>query len=286
MASTNTISTHDYRQKYRLAKMDKKLRKLLIAESVFMVDRSGLKTIESPYGSQPTTTIQTIRGTYSSDVYTTTEDQLSVDEEFICSNHVHDYNMTLTKFDAFAARTDELIYSVAAAIDKFVINEILSQANGSYSTPAGGFTTPANVQVILSNLSSKVMGYADFYNGLFLIIENTDVPGFMQSAAASGFTFSDKALNNGWMTSYMGIDIYVARTGLFVTASQGGNSFTNAGHRLFGVKNVATYAAPQGIKIEEKAIAGNTGKEIVVYGYIGAKAWVTKYDLLIDILIV
>ncbi len=286
----NTIATHHYRQVYRLAKLDALLRKALVAEAVFMVDRSGLKTIESPYGSQPTSTVQTLKGTYSIDTWTSTEDQLSVDEEIVTANHVHDYNETLTNWNTFVSRVDELNNSFKTAVDKFALNDVLDQANGSYSTPAGGFTTAANFNVILSNLLSKVAGYQGNQENTFLVVENTDLPGIIQAMGAQGFTMADTALRNGLIDSYMGVDIYVVRSGVFsdesTSSASGGNTWTNAGHRLFGVKKVATYAAPQGMKMEEKFVTGKTGKEVVVYGYIGVKAWVSKYDLLIDITIV
>lgn len=283
----NTISTKTYRDKYRQASLDKLLRTALIAEKVCLVDRSELKTLQNPYGSQPSTTVQAIAGTYTPAAYTTTDDTLTVANEVMVSEHIFDFEETLTMFDMFANRTDEMNFAVAKAIDKFVLNVILEGANGSYTTPVGGFTTAANINVIMSNLISKVAGYSEMYNGLFLVIENTDVPGFIQAQATNGFSFADAALNNGFLTSYMGVDIYVARSGLFEddtqTSDSGTETWTNSGHRLFGVKNVATYAAPRGIKFEEKGVSGKTGKEVVVYGYIGAKAWVTKYDLLIDI---
>jgi hypothetical protein len=175
--------------------------------------------------------------------------------------------------------------SVATAIDKWVLNCLCEDANGAYTTPAGGFTTAANIPVIMSNLLSKVAGYADAYKGLFLIIENTDVPGFVQSGASSGFSFADSVLKNGFMDSYMGVDIYVVRSGTFVDATQGTKTWTNSGHRVFGVKKVATYAAPRGLQVEEKGVSGKTGKEVVIYGYVGFKAWATKQDLLVDITI-
>jgi hypothetical protein len=52
---------------------------------------------------------------------------------------------------------------------------------------------------------------------------------------------------------------------------------------MFGVKNVATYAAPRGVRVEEKMVTGKTGKEVVVYGYIGAKVWTPKASLIVDI---
>lgn len=187
-------------------------------------------------------------------------------------------------FDLFADRADEQAFSVAAKIDAFVINEITAQATTStYTTPVGGFTTASNVNQIMSNLFSKVAGYADIYKGLFLIIENTDIPGLMTAMATNGFNFADSALNNGWMNDYMGISIYVTRTGLFQSATVGTKTWTNSGHRLFGVKNVATYAAPQGVKFEEKSVSGKTGMELVTYGYIGAKLWATKIALIVNI---
>lgn len=279
----NTISTKTYRDKYRLANLDILLRNALIAEKICEVDRSGVKTIQNPYGSQPTTVVQAIAGTYSVAAYTTTDDTLTVADEFIVAEQVFDFETTLTVFDLFANRTDEQAYSVATAIDSFVLNSMALGATGAYTTPTGGFTTPANINAICGNLLSKVAGYADVYKGLFLVVENTDIVGFVQAQATNGFSFADAALNNGFMTGYMGIDIYVARTGTFVTATVGTKSFTNSGCRLFGVKNVATYAAPQGVKFDEKGVSGKTGKEVVTYGYIGAKVWATKAALLVKI---
>jgi hypothetical protein len=62
-------------------------------------------------------------------------------------------------------------------------------------------------------------------------------------------------------------------------------TFTNADHRVFGVKKVATYAAPRGITFEEKQVSGKTGVELVTYGYVGFKLWTVKKDLIVDITI-
>lgn len=283
----NTISTKTYRDKYRLSTIDQLLRKALVAEKICMVDRTGLKTIQTPYGSQPATTVQAIAGTYSTAAFTTTDDTLTITDEFIVAEHIYDFETSLSNFDLFASRVDEMSFSVAAAIDKYVLNVILEEGSGTYTTPAGGFTTASNIPTIMSNLISKVAGFADLYKGMYLVIENTDVPGFIQSGAASGFNFADSVLKNGFMANYMGVEIYVVRTATFeddaTTTDSGSKTWTNSGHRLFGVKNTCTYAAPQGIKIEEKGVAGKTGKEVVVFGYIGAKVWYPKADLTVDI---
>lgn len=280
---TNTISTKTYRDKYRLAKLDQLLRNGLVAERICMVDRSEAKTIQSPYGSQPTTAISLLTGTYAIDDFTTTNSELSVADEFKAAEHVYDFNNTLANFDLFDNRLDEQMYSVMAAIDKYVVNALALGGTGSYTTPVGGFTTAANLNVIIANLLSKVAGYDAQYKGTYLVLENTDLVGVIQAQMANGFNYSDQALNNGFLTNIGGVDIFVVRSSTFVTETQGSLSFTNSGCRLFGVKNTATYAAPRGVQFEEKAVSGKTGKEVVTYGYCGVKVWGAKAGLTVKI---
>lgn len=176
-----------------------------------------------------------------------------------------------------------MMYAVAFGIDKFVLNNLTTAATGTYTTPAGGFTTSGNVTTILANLQSKVLGYQDVQNGTFLVIENTDVVGFAIAGVATGFSWADSYLRNGFMNSWMGTDIYVVRTGTFVTATLGSTSVTNSGCRVFGVKKVSTYASPRGMQYDEKGVTGKTGKEIVVFGLVGFKLWVQKASLIVKI---
>jgi len=139
----------------------------------------------------------------------------------------------------------------------------------------------------MANLLSKVAGYSEAFNGLYLVIEQTDIVGFVISGATTGFSFADAVLNNGLMGRYMGVDIYVVLTGTFVdattTSASGTKTWTNSGHRVFGVKNVTTFAYPSGVKFEEKQVSQKTGMEIVTYGYLGFKAWTPKLALTVDI---
>lgn len=279
----NTISSRTYRDKYLKTTLDQALRNALVTEKICSVDRSDNFRIQNPYGSTPTVTVQAIAGTYSVSDFTTTDDTLTVTDEFIVAEHIMDFQRILTSFDLFAARMDILMFNVASKIDRFVLNNLCEDGTGTYTTPAGGFATAANVNTIMSNLLSKVAGYADTYNGLFLIVENTDLPGIVAAQATNGFSFADTVLNNGWVTNYMGVDIYVVRSGTFADETLGTKTYTNSGHRVFGVKNVATYLSPRDVRYEEKAVSGKTGMEVVVYGYIGFKLWSQKTDLIIDI---
>ena len=280
----NTLSTHTLRQVYLKSTLEVALRNALVSEKIFMVNRTDLKTIENPYITQQTAAIQAVAGTYSVSAMTTTDDTLTVADEVVFGTHVFDFETLTSNFELISSFFDDLTYSVAFKVDQFVINKVTDQATGAYTTPAGGFTTAANVAVICSNLLSKVAGYqSGLATGLFLVIENTDVVGFAQAQVASGFSYADAALNNGFLSSYMGIDIHVVRTGTFVTDTLGTLSATNSGHRLFGVKKQATYATPRGFRYEEKGVTGKTGKEIVVNMIVGANLWVQKRGILVDI---
>lgn len=280
----NTISSRTYRDKYRLANLDNLLRTALVAEKICMVDRSDNKRIQSPYGSTPTGTVQAIAGTYSVSAFTTTDDTLTVTDEVLVPEHIFDFEDVMSNFDLFSSRFEQQAFEFARNVDRFVLNNLTEDATGSYTTPTGGFTTASNINEIMANLISKVSGYSESYaNGLFLVIENTDLVGFAQAGATNGFSMADSVLKNGFMNNWMGVDIYVVRSGTFASETLGTTTYTNASHRLFGVKNMATYASPRGVRFEEKAVSGKTGMELVTFGYIGFKLWAPKTDLIVDI---
>lgn len=276
------MSTYGNRDKYFQSQYAIVLRNNLIAEKICTVDNSDLKRLQNPYGSQPTATIQAVAGTYSVTAWTVTDDALTVTDEVIYAEHVFAFEEFFAVFDIAASRIDNMMYAVAFGIDKFVLNNLCEDATGAYTTPAGGFTVGGNINTIMGNLLSKVAGYQNTY-GTFLVIENTDLPGFAIAGATNGFSVADATLKNGFMNNWMGTDIYIIRTGTFVDATLGTTTVTNAGHRVFGANKVATYASPRGMQYEEKSVTGKTGKEIVVFGLIGFKLWAQNATLVVDI---
>lgn len=276
------MSTYGNRDKYFQSQYEIVLRNNLVSEKICMVDNSDSKRIQNPYGSQPTATIQAVAGTYSVSAWTVTDDALTVTDEVIYAEHVFAHEDFFAVFDIAASRIDNMMYSVSYGIDKFVLNNLCEDATGSYTTPTGGFTTASNINTIMGNLLSKVAGYENTY-GTFLVIENTDLVGFAIAGATNGFSVADATLKNGFMNNWMGTDIYVVRTGTFVSDTLGSTTVTNSGHRVFGVNKVATYASPRGMQYEEKSVTGKTGKEIVVFGLVGFKLWAQKAGLVVDI---
>jgi len=283
----NTQSTYSTRDAYFQSQFAIVLRNALVAEKICKVDNSDVKRIQNPYGGQPTATIQAVAGTYSVSAWTITDDALTVTDEVIYAEHVFAHEEFFSVFDVATSRLDNMMYAVAYGVDKFVLNNLCEDATGSYTTPAGGFTTAANINTILANLQSKVAGYqsVDAVSGTFLVIENTDLVGFAIAGATNGFSVADSVINNGFMNSWMGTDIYVVRTGTFVDATIGTTTVTNSGHRVFGIKNTSVYASPRGMQYEEKSVTGKTGKETVVYCLVGFKLWAQNTGLVVDITI-
>lgn len=283
----NTLSTKTLRDKYRSAQIEQALRNQLVAEKVCMVDRSDAKTIQSPYISAVSSVVQALAGTYTPAAITTTDDTLTVADEVITATHIFDFESTLANFDLFFTANKAQVNSLVTAIDKFVINNLCEDGTGAYTTPAGGFTTSSNVITIISNIISKCAGYADAMGGLYVIVENTDLTGIIPAIASSGFRYADDALMNGVYGQILGVDIYVVRSGTFVDETtstvSGTKTWTNAGHRVGGVKGVSTYASPRGLKFEEKGVTGKTGMEVATIGYIGFKQWTPTATLTIDI---
>ncbi len=265
------------------ATLNKVLENALVCEKICSVDRSDSMYLANPYGNQPSATVAAIAGTYSVTAFTTTDDTISVTDQVTYAEHLYEFEKTLSRPDLYASRIESMSYAIAYKIDYFVLNKITDIATGTLDTPTGGFTTAANVPVIVSQLISKVMGYAETYKGLFLVIQNSDVAGFIQSGAATAFSWADAVMNNGFMNSYMGVDIYVVRDDTFATATIGTLTAVNSGHRLFGVKGVGQYLAPRGVQMEEKYVTLKTGKEIALFGNVGAGIFVPKRSLLVDI---
>lgn len=289
MATTNSLSSKTSRDKYRAAQIMQALRNAVVAEKVCLVDRSDLKTISSPYITAMTTTVQAVVGTYTPANITTTDDTLTVADEFIVSGQIKGFEKITSNFDLFFAANQAMTNSVVTAIDKWVLNELCENGTGTYTTPAGGFTTASNVVTIISNIIAKTAGYADAMNGLYVVVENTDITGIVQSQVSTGFRYADESATNGLLGSMLGVDIYVVRSGTFVdattTSASGTKTWTNSGHRVGGVKKVSTYAFPRGLQFEEKGVTGVTGMEVVAYGLVGFKQWTPTADLTIDITI-
>ena len=118
MATTNSLSTKTLRDKYRAAQIMQALKNQVVAEKVCMVDRSDLKTISSPYVTALSTVVQAVAGTYTPANMTTTDDTLTVADEFIVSVQIKGFEKITANFDLFYTANTAMTNSVVTAIDK------------------------------------------------------------------------------------------------------------------------------------------------------------------------
>lgn len=274
-----------YRKKWMPNLFQELLQNAVVARKIMDVDTSNVKYIENPYGDAGVVTQQGTLGTYTVDTFTVTADTLTVSEEFVWSEQVYDFEQLASVADVKGSRMKEAMAKMATAVDKYALNALAAGGTGTYSTPAGGFTRD-NVPQILADLSGKVAGYSEDFNGKYLVVENTDIGGLILAGMTNGFNFADTFLRNGYVgtLAFGGFDVYVVRSGTFITGTLGTLSPTNAGKRLAGIKNLATLAMPNDrMNWMEKEVSGKTGFELAMATYAGVKVWTQKAALTIVI---
>lgn len=269
--SANTISSRTYRDELRSNVLQETLYTATVIEAIADIDRSGLKKIENPYASVPTIVIQTTAGTYTPAAYTTTDDSLNVTQELIVAEQIYDFESSLTDVNMFMERQKRMSRNIAVALDKQAISDVLATSSISTLAVTAGFAS-YGVLKALGGLQGLVAGYANGLNDVFMVIESTDIQPFIQAQVSNGFNMADMALKNGFMGNYLGVDIYVVRSGVSPSA-----------HRLAGIKKRFTVALPTQWKWEEKGVSGKTGKEVVLYGYYGSKVWNNNLPLIVDV---
>ena len=236
---TSTLS-ETWRVNYASTMLELSLKTALVAEKICRVERGNGKYFGNPYLTTLSASAASIDGTYSLSTTTTTDNTLTITDQATVGTHLLEFEETLSRIDLFASVIKDMGDNVALTMDKFILNYLCNNAGQTYTTASGGFTTPGNLPKIIGDLVGKVSGYADVSKGCFLVVENTDVTGFIQAGMSSGFNFADATLNNGFSGVFGGVEVYVVRTGTFATATIGSLSATNSGKRLFGVKGVHT----------------------------------------------
>lgn len=280
----NFTEATGYRKQWMPSLWQEYLYKAAIIKPLVDYRTDNVKYIENPYGSAGTITQNSsIVGTYSVGTYTVTPDTLTVTEEFVWSEHCYSFEKIASVADVRGARMKDAMGQMAYAVDKWALNELCDKGTGTYTTPAGGFSQ-TNTLTIAANLASKCVGFAASYSSKYIVIEPSDVPGVLLAMFGNGFATADRALNNGFLNHWADFDWYVCGASTFVTATLGTTAYTNSGHRVAGVKGLATLLMPAGEMIwMEKEVTGKTGMELAMAAYGGLKVWAQKAPLTIDI---
>lgn len=270
---------------YVKSTLDLGLRSMTVSDKIFPADRSGVRYKANPYLSAATATVAAQAGTYSVSTATTTDEACTVTDQVTYAVHDFEFEETQSRVNLGQSYYLDMAAAVAVKVDQFVLNKILDGATvTTYSAPTGGFTAQANINTIFANINAKLDGYSDTWRGKFVVLENTDMVGLYQAGATNGFNFADSVLRNGEVGNWMGVKIFVVRSGVFTTATIGTLTATNLNHRLAGVMNVPGYnLQPGGVQYQELKVTGKTGMELACWVNVGAQVWTQKAALLIDI---
>lgn len=282
------LSNNASRRTYAMARFNASLEKDIISPYIFKMDTTNSRTIENPFIASTTTVGGSITNTYTAGTPSTTDDTLTVSKQFHNVQNVADFSQKVGQFDVMAGVIDEITARLAESVDQWALNRALADVHASaasFATASGGITK-TNALDILATVQGRVSGFKNLPGkNAYIVIENTELPAFLQNSAASGFAFGDKVLFNGIVKNAMGVDIFVARTGTFVSATVAGDAFTNVSRRLFGVKNMITMAKPSASRegavstYFEKEIDSFIGTQVGVVCYTGVKAWVPMLSL-------
>lgn len=245
------------------------LRSMLVAGKISEF-KEGVKYIENPYASDATvTTNSPMAGTYSVSDITITDDELLVNTEEIYPIHIMDYEKVFGDFDLGLDQLRRASYQLAKKVDTALLTELATNA-GNTVTVAGGFASGTVISK-MAEVSGVLAGY-DSVEGLYLVIDNTQVQAFVEAGAGNGFSFSDSTLNNGLFAKLFGFEIYVVRAGVLP-----------ANTAIAGVKKASTTGTGGSIKIEEKGVTGKTGMEIAYIMYHTSKLWNNNEDLVVKL---
>lgn len=264
--------------------LDLGLRSMTVSEKLFPPDRSGVRYKANPYLTAATAAIAAQAGTYSVSAATTTDEACTVTDQVTYAVHDFEFEETQSRINLGQSYYLDMAAAVAVKVDQFVLNKILDGAGESYSAPTGGFTTPANINTIFANINAKLDAYSDTWRGKFIVLENTDMVGLYVAGATNGFNFADSVLRNGEIGEWMGIKIYVVRSGVFTTATIGTLTATNLNKRLAGVSGISAYQLqPGGMHYDEKKVTAKTGMELATWVNVGAQVWTQKANLLISV---
>ena len=254
------------------------LRNTLVSYAISDVYTGPDKIIHNRFGNDPSLqTNNPISGTFTPGTVDVNEDQLTVDNEAIASVHIFDFEETLTDFNLMADYARRCSFIVRDAVDTAVFAEIATAATGASQTAtynqAGGTT---QVLPLFTTIVSEFAGYEEAsMNGMYLVIDNTHIPNILQAMGVNGFSMADMALKNGFLTEYMGVDIYVTRAGQLPGLTM-----------IAGIKGSTTVALPTGSiggKFQAVQVSGKTGYETATIQYYGVKTWTKNLPKVLNI---
>lgn len=262
------LSTFSWTHEQKASTMQAYLESITVAKAISDF-KSGVKYIHNPFPTPGSiTTNSPMAGTYTAGAFVSTDDDLVVNREAIYSTHIFDFEATFADYD-LAMETFKLAAAKLAEDMDTELFTILDAGAANTVTVAGGFAAGTVISSLAEALG-HISGFAQMTNGTYVVIDNTQVAAFVEAGAGNGFSYADAVLRNGMMGQLLGFDIYVVRSGQLP-----------ANVALAGIKKASTTGIGGSIKVEEKGVAGKTGKEMTAINYSRSALWNNNQELVV-----
>ncbi len=268
----NTIAANAYTET-RNGHLQAKIRTNTIASDICNIHTNKYQEyIRTPYRSDAVASSGTGR-VCEVDVqdFTVTDDYVKLEDYISYSERVCPSNEAYTAVDLTKASMDEINKGMIEEIDKKVFTDALA-TTGIVSVTATQITSAAEAKTACEQIVGALAGYGGKLSDRFIVMDNDMFIHFLDAGAAPATDFGDRVLETGDLYTYLGLYIYVVRSGQIA-----------AGEILAGVKkSIDLYLDEVGMRTEDlqdRASAAdkvNLNKVRVALMYVAVKIWEQK----------
>lgn len=231
--------------------------------------KSGIKVLENPYMTEPTTTVSTpITNTYTVATLETTDEDLTVSKESKAATHIFNYEKQFADYNLGSEFLQKVAKKHAIDVDKDLATELATNAGNTVTV--GGAFTASNIISEVAKADAYLTGYANSLAGTYFWIDASQMPALTEVGALNGFKVADSVLMNGYTgKDFMGHEVYVSRGTL------------PADTALIGIKGASSTGTGEGIHVERKGVTGKFGIEYASVVYFNSKLWTNAEDLVV-----
>jgi hypothetical protein len=283
----NTVADGTTKQHW-MANFQPTLESALVSFKICKTHTGPDRIIHNPYQSEPTGQDGAASVDYSGNIddFTLTDDTLTVNRRAYQAEHVDNIEQLQVRYDLAKARAERHAYVVRKKIDAYVLQNAATTSgtlqvdDGEIGGTDGNPITLSSTNVddmLRAVMETLYTNDARMENGVYIVLAPDHITKLTQFQQANGFSLADAALKNGYIDSYMGVDIYLS------------NQLYNDGtqdHAIAGVYDSISLALPDdGGDFEKKAVSGKFGRELVTSKIYNTKIWNNMLKEVVDIFV-
>lgn len=219
-----SIATGAQKQSW-LPRYQRKLMRSLVSNGITEMKVTTDKVLHNPYTSQASRTdgSATTGQAYTASDYTISDDTLTIDRRAISAERVDPMDQMQSGNEIMSDRYETQAYNIQNAIDQYILSIPVSFSGvtdlddsnlGSGSAGNPFDMTSSNVNAVAGYTTEQLLFQnAEMGKGAFIVLSPTGVNNVAAYQQASGFSYADAALNNGFVKGIApigGLDVLVS----------------------------------------------------------------------------